>query len=232
MPHWWRHAPLSAAEDATPARSPTLASIRRALVLHLTLEALHCAVLATLTAGLLFALPVAIYLHARGAEAASCRVHEICEVHIQLASEPRSPFDRELFGRFVRVRTNGLTTDAADAAAEFMVRGFYDGNGLFIIRFSPDAPGEWKYATQGDLPAFERFGTLVVGPALPGERGAARAEGNGGRFFRFSDGSPYHSFGTTAYAWAHQRQELREATLVARPVSRVARACCQGACTP
>ena len=42
-----------------------------------------------------------------------------------------------------------------------------------------------------------------MGPALQGDHGPARADG---RLLRFADGTLYHSFGTTCYAWAHQDQ--------------------------
>ena len=32
-------------------------------------------------------------------------------------------------------------------------------------------------------------------------------------YLRYADGSPYHQFGTTCYAWVHQPHELQEQTL-------------------
>ena len=32
-------------------------------------------------------------------------------------------------------------------------------------------------------------------------------------YLRYADGTPYHQFGTTCYAWVHQTQELQEQTL-------------------
>ena len=33
----------------------------------------------------------------------------------------------------------------------FLVDGFYDGNGVFKIRFMPNKTGEWEYFTQSDF---------------------------------------------------------------------------------
>jgi hypothetical protein len=32
------------------------------------------------------------------------------------------------------------------------VDGFYDGNGVYKIRFMPDTPGEWSYTTRSTTP--------------------------------------------------------------------------------
>ena len=128
--------------------------------------------------------------------AAKCTTHAVCEVYIRV-DQPPTPFERVVFCTFWR----GQRT--------VRVRGFYDGGGVFVVRFSPDEEGRWFYHTSGDLPAFETSGSLNV-LAAHGASGPAHAHG---RHFQFADGSPYHSFGTTAYAWAHQARRTREATL-------------------
>ena len=90
------------------------------------------------------------------------------------------------------------------------MRGFYDGDGVFAVRFSPNTEGEWRYTIAGDLDAFERSGSLVVIPAPSGEHGPVRADG---RFLRHADGTLHLSLGTTCHAWAHQSHAMREATL-------------------
>jgi len=92
------------------------------------------------------------------------------------------------------------------------VPGFYDGDGRYKIRFSPPTMGRWTYVTSSNA------------SKLNGETGsvtaASPANGNHGPieifktfYLRYTDGTPYHQFGTTCYAWIHQTQALQEQTL-------------------
>lgn len=92
------------------------------------------------------------------------------------------------------------------------VPGFYDGAGVYKVRFMPDNEGEWTYTT------------LSNAPALDGQAGAftAVAPGNDNHgpvhvanqfHFAYADGKPYLPFGTTSYAWTHQPLELQATTL-------------------
>jgi hypothetical protein len=60
-------------------------------------------------------------------------------------------------------------------------------------------------------------------PELDGQTGsltAAPPAGNRGPvqvfntyYFRYADGTPYHQFGTTCYAWVHQPEAMQQQTL-------------------
>jgi hypothetical protein len=90
--------------------------------------------------------------------------------------------------------------------------GFYDGDGVYRIRFMPDAEGRWRYRTISNRPDLDnRQGELHVVPARPGQHGPVRV-GNGFHF-RYDDGTPYVQMGTTCYAWAHQGDDLEAHTL-------------------
>ena len=92
------------------------------------------------------------------------------------------------------------------------VRGFYAGDGTYVIRFMPDTLGEWTYETSSEQAALDgHTGAFVCTPPAAGNRGPVRTA-EGSRFI-YADGSPYYPFGTTAYAWIHQPERLREATL-------------------
>ncbi|HKO10637.1 MAG TPA: DUF5060 domain-containing protein, partial [Acidobacteriaceae bacterium] len=92
------------------------------------------------------------------------------------------------------------------------VRGFYDGEGVYRIRFMPDEQGDWSYRTTSNAPQLDgRTGSLQC---------VAPAEGNHGPVmvrdtwhFCHADGTPYHPFGTTCYAWVHQTEDLQRQTL-------------------
>ncbi|HEX2909236.1 MAG TPA: DUF5060 domain-containing protein [Chloroflexia bacterium] len=92
------------------------------------------------------------------------------------------------------------------------VDGFYDGEGVYRVRFMPDTPGEWSYRTSSNLEALNgQEGGFECGPAGPGNHGPVRVAN--GYHFAYADGTPYKQIGTTCYAWTHQGDALEEQTL-------------------
>lgn len=90
--------------------------------------------------------------------------------------------------------------------------GFYDGLGLFRLRFLADREGLWRFTTSSNYPAFDGLtGSLSVTPAAPGRRGPVRVSRQ--YHFAHEDGTPFLPFGTTCYAWTHQPYALEEQTL-------------------
>jgi len=91
------------------------------------------------------------------------------------------------------------------------VTGFYDGDGVYRVRFMPETMGEWSYRTSSNRAELDgATGTVDVGPAKDGDHGPVRADG---LHFRYTDGSRYLNLGTTAYAWNLQGDALEEQTL-------------------
>jgi hypothetical protein len=87
--------------------------------------------------------------------------------------------------------------------------GFYDGDGVYRIRFMPDTPGEWRYVTKSNVPELDgQQGQFTCVEASEGNHGPVRV--NNIFHFAYADGAPFYSFGTTCYAWAHQGDELEE----------------------
>ena len=90
--------------------------------------------------------------------------------------------------------------------------GFYDGEGMYRVRFMPDEAGQWTYDTVSNVRALDgKTGTFTVAPAAPGNHGPV-----GVRYtshFAYADGTPYVPIGTTCYAWTHQGDRLEEQTL-------------------
>ncbi len=110
-----------------------------------------------------------------------------------------NPFDVDLSATF----TDGTRT--------IVVRGFYDGDDTFRIRFMPTAEGTWHYVTRSSAaPMNRRRGTLTVTPPAAGNHGPVAVDGHG---FRHADGTRYMPFGTTNYALALFRPSTQEATL-------------------
>jgi hypothetical protein len=110
------------------------------------------------------------------------------------------------------------------------VDGFYDGDGVYMVRFMPDKPGEWRFSTRSDAAELDgRAGTFhCVAPrsAAPAElrsedglpfpphagvHGPVRVSDT--YHFAYADGTRYIPVGTTCYAWVHQGDELEEQTL-------------------
>ena len=92
------------------------------------------------------------------------------------------------------------------------VRGFYDGDGAYKVRFSPPAQGSWRYETRSNRPELNgKGGSFAVGPPSAENHGPVQVFQT--FYFRHADGLPYHQLGTTCYAWVHQPRELQEQTL-------------------
>lgn len=92
------------------------------------------------------------------------------------------------------------------------VDGFYDGKGVYRIRFMPDTQGSWQYRTRSsreELSGKEGAFTCVA-PAA-GNHGPVRVANT--YHFAYADGAPYKQIGTTCYVWTHQGDELEQQTL-------------------
>ncbi|HEY4358755.1 MAG TPA: DUF5060 domain-containing protein [Acidobacteriaceae bacterium] len=92
------------------------------------------------------------------------------------------------------------------------VDGFYDGHGVYKLRFMPDAEGEWSYATVSNVPALNgNTGKFVCSAPLAGAHGPVSVRNT--HHFAHADGTPFFPFGTTCYAWIHQGEDVQRETL-------------------
>jgi hypothetical protein len=92
------------------------------------------------------------------------------------------------------------------------VPGFYDGDGVYKIRFMPDAEGAWTYKTRSATKTLDGHqGSLNVTAPSAGNHGPVRVRNQ--FHFAYADGTPYFPFGTTCYAWTHQPLAEQEKTL-------------------
>lgn len=92
------------------------------------------------------------------------------------------------------------------------VPGFWDGGNSYRLRFSPPATGEWRYQTRSAAPELNgKTGVLMV--TAPARENHGPVEVFDTYYFRYADGTPYHEYGTTCYAWVHQTPELQKQTL-------------------
>lgn len=82
--------------------------------------------------------------------------------------------------------------------------GFYDGDGVYKVRFMPSYEGIYQYTVTGDysLSAGEVSGEFEVVPAREGIHGPVSVAET--FHFSYADGTPYYSVGTTCYVWELQ----------------------------
>jgi hypothetical protein len=92
------------------------------------------------------------------------------------------------------------------------VPGFYDGNGIFIIRFSPDEQGEWSYKTESNVKKLSgKKGKFNCVPPSGNNHGPLKIVNT--FYVQYTDGTPFYSIGTTAYQWTSVKQSIQEKTL-------------------
>ena len=92
------------------------------------------------------------------------------------------------------------------------VDGFYDGGGIYRVRFMPDTPGPWSYVTTSNRAKLDgSAGQFTCTDPGSGNHGPVRVSNT--THFAYADGSPYFPIGTTCYAWNHQGDALEEQTL-------------------
>ncbi|MBD2846473.1 DUF5605 domain-containing protein [Paenibacillus sp. IB182496] len=89
--------------------------------------------------------------------------------------------------------------------------GFYDGDGIYRVRFMPDREGEWSYTISGSVPELSATGYFNCLPPTGGNRGPVGV--SCAAQFAYADGTPYYPFGTTCYAWIHVDEALQTQTL-------------------
>lgn len=103
-----------------------------------------------------------------------------------------------------------LTAEFSLSQRIVKVRGFYDGEGTYKIRFMPDIPGTWSYRTESNRQELD--GTVGLFQATKAvSHGPVHVHNV--HHFAYADGTSYFPFGTTCYAWIHQSDELQRETL-------------------
>lgn len=93
-----------------------------------------------------------------------------------------------------------------------VVNGFYDGDGVYRVRFMPPKMGRWDYTTRSNVSALDgKSGHADVLAPSKDNHGPVHVRNT--FHFAYADGSPFKPIGTTCYAWASQSEELEEQTL-------------------
>ena len=94
----------------------------------------------------------------------------------------------------------------------FKPEGFYDGDGVYRIRFSPERAGEWTYITKSNRRELDgKKGRFTCVKASAGNHGPVVVRDT--YRLAYADGTEHFSIGTTCYAWVHQGAVMEEQTL-------------------
>lgn len=89
--------------------------------------------------------------------------------------------------------------------------GFYDGEGIYRVRFMPSFEGEYTFRVEADFLEAPMEGAFRALPAAQGNHGPVRVADTW--HFAYEDGTPYYSVGTTCYVWELQSDKRIEQTL-------------------
>ena len=99
-----------------------------------------------------------------------------------------------------------------DGSRSMEVAGFYDGDGVYRVRFMPDHTGVWHYETKSNRwPLTGQIGSFAVTAPVKGSRGPVRVHNT--YHFAYADGTPFRQIGTTIYNWLDTPETVQEQTL-------------------
>jgi len=85
--------------------------------------------------------------------------------------------------------------------------GFYDGDGIYRIRYMPDTEGIWTFQTTSNARSLAGIeGEFTCVSPSKENHGPVRVKNT--FHFSYEDGTPYVPVGTTCYAWVHQEEKL------------------------
>ena len=110
---------------------------------------------------------------------------------------------------YIQCHISGIFTGKDE---QIKTDGFYDGNGIYKIRFMPSFEGEYQFRLEGSCPDHENTtGSFQVLPPSSDNHGPVHVAAR--YHFAYEDGTPYYSVGTTCYVWELQSDELVRQTL-------------------
>jgi len=97
------------------------------------------------------------------------------------------------------------------AEEEKKVRGFYDGDGIYQVRFMPSFTGQYTYEIRADFLTEAQSGSFSVTEPSEANHGPVHVAFS--RHFAYEDGLSFYPVGTTCYALAYQKPERIDKTM-------------------
>lgn len=104
-----------------------------------------------------------------------------------------------------------ITGHFQSASENITVNGFYDGNGIYKVRFMPSHEEEYSFTVSGSFSDKSYSGKFTVTVPEAGNHGPVRVSNT--FYFSYEDQTPYYCVGTTCYVWHLQSDELIHITL-------------------
>ncbi len=105
-----------------------------------------------------------------------------------------------------------LSAEFSNGTKIYNPEGFYNGKGVYKIRFMPVEEGQWSYITKSNTEVLNgKKGTFNCTPPSKNNHGPVRVRNT--YYLAYEDGMPYFQIGTTCYAWAHQGEKMEQQTL-------------------
>lgn len=143
----------------------------------------------------------------------------LCFILISAIIDARQTEQYTIFELELKGPSSGNPFTDVQLSAEFKLmnrslfcEGFYDGEGIYKIRFMPDQTGEWTYTTKSNIPQLDsKKGSFTCIKPTAGNHGPVKVRNT--YDFGYADGTPFYPVGTTCYAWVHQPEDLVNQTL-------------------
>ena len=104
-----------------------------------------------------------------------------------------------------------ITAEFLSKSEHKTVAGFYDGGGVYKVRFMPSFEETYRFSVSGNFSGESFEGEFKVTPPSVGNHGPVRVCNT--FHFAYADGTPYYPIGTTCYVWELQSDELIAETL-------------------
>ena len=104
-----------------------------------------------------------------------------------------------------------ITATFESAHERKTVSGFYDGGGIYKLRFMPSYTGSYSFTVSGSFSSETFSGSFFVTEPKEGNHGPVSVHNT--FHFAYADGTPYYPIGTTCYVWELQSDELIAETL-------------------
>ena len=113
-----------------------------------------------------------------------------------------------------------LSAEFKKGTKVYKPEGFYDGNGIYKIRFMPDEIGTWTYTTHSNKAELDGItGSFECIAPSPGNHGPVRVKDQ--YHFAYSDGKRFFPVGTTLYCWELERYNETLNTLATSRINKV-----------
>jgi hypothetical protein len=110
--------------------------------------------------------------------------------------------------------TVDLTAEFRQGQDTLVVDGFYDGDGIYRIRFSPSHREPVSFVTRSNIAELNnQTGKFTVGPPEAHNHGPLSVDAKDPFHFRHADGAFHSCVGTTSYVWALQPESRAQETL-------------------